>query len=363
MLVVIRADASQTMGSGHIMRCLTLAERLRLEGAEVSFVCRDFPGNLSAYIRDKGFAVHLLPSVEDSDPESIGSEDVWLETSWISDAEETLLVLRDYPAPIDWLIVDHYGIDHKWEAHIRQWTRKIMVIDDLANRRHDCDMLLDQNLSEDPLYRYLDLVPKKCKLLLGPLYALIRPQFAEARDKGTKRETKVKRLLVFYGGSDLTNETWRTLNALDGLILDFDVVIGSIYKYKTRLTELIQTKTNVSLHCNVDNMAELMLKADLSIGASGSVSWERCCVGLPAILISVAKNQEDIAKNLERQGCAIYLGKHSEVSEQDIRLAVELLVENPQRVTNLGLNARRLVDGYGTNRVSRAIWESYRGAY
>lgn len=198
MLVVIRADASETIGSGHIMRCLTLAERLRLKGAEVSFICRDFSGNLVEHIRNKGFKVHLLSKVggENLSVQSNGKQK-WLGTDWNKDADEAIAVLAKYKKKIDLIIVDQYGIDYKWQSRIRAMTQKIMVIDDLANRRHACDILLDQNFFEYPSARYSYLVPQNCRMLLGPHYALLRSEFIEARLNSGKRDGRVQRLIVF----------------------------------------------------------------------------------------------------------------------------------------------------------------------
>lgn len=355
MLVVIRADASQTIGSGHIMRCLTLAERLRSKGADVSFICRDFHGNLAEDIKSKGFEVYLLPRVVENQSDLNSSEVMWLGTDWKSDADETMAVLAKYAKTIDWIIIDHYGIDYKWQSCIRTRVHNIMAIDDIANRRHDCEILLDQNLFEYPSTRYFHLVPKGCRMLLGPHYALLRPEFSEARLNSSKRDGRVQRLIVFYGGSDPSNETLNTLHALESLPLSIDVIVGRINPNIKKIDEFISKQKNMSLYCDVDNMAQLMIKADLAVGASGSSSWERCCVGLPMILISVAENQEDIARNLENHQCAVYLGKSSEVTKLDILRVVQSLIKTPTKVRELSQNASQLVDGYGAERVSNIM--------
>lgn len=359
MFVVIRADASQTIGSGHVMRCLTLAEQLRLKGAEVSFICRDIDGNLAEYIRGKGFEVHLLARVDKNKSGLESAEMFWLGTDWRSDSDQTKAVLEKSRKVIDWMIIDHYGIDYKWQFSLRDWVHNIMVIDDLANRRHDCDILLDQNLFENPSLRYLDLVSINCRRLLGPHYALLRAEFSEARSMSLERDGQVQRLMVFYGGSDPLNETLRTLRAVESLSLNIDVIVGSINPNIEKVKKFVLKQKNMSLYCNVANIAQLMIKADLAVGASGGTTWERCCLGLPMILLSIAENQVDIAKNLERHQCAVYLGKNTEVTDLDIYRAVRYFIDNPSKVRELSQNSSRLVDGHGAERVGNILL-SYR---
>ncbi|WP_434511447.1 UDP-2,4-diacetamido-2,4,6-trideoxy-beta-L-altropyranose hydrolase [Desulfitobacterium sp. AusDCA] len=354
MLIVIRADASQLIGSGHIMRCLTLAEQLKAKGADIYFICRDFPGNLTEDIKSKGYNVKLLQPIKNSKL-NYNREEKWLGTSTSVDVEETASVLRNFQKPIDWLIVDHYGIDNYWESSIRNWTKKIMVIDDLANRSHDCELLLDQNLFDHPDSRYSHLTSKGCKMLLGPHYALLRAEFSKARLSSPQRDGRIQRVVIFYGGSDLSNETLKTLYALEKLPLNVDIIVGRINPNIKEIEEFVTKHEHMRLFCNVENMAQLMANADLAIGASGSTAWERCCLGLPMILITIAENQEDIARNLEKNQCAIYLGKNTEVSCSEVSKVVRDLMLTPPRVERLGLNAGKLVDGYGADRVSNII--------
>lgn len=355
MLVVIRADASYTIGSGHIMRCLTLAERLRSKGAEVSFICRDFQGNLADYIESKGFGVYLLPRIKEGQLTQDNSEMFWLGTDWETDANETISVLKKYSNKINWVIVDHYGIDYKWQCKIRTMVSNIMVIDDIANRKHNCEILLDQNLFEHPSLRYSDLVSQRCKLLLGPQYALLRSEFRDARLYSPQRDGHVQQLMIFFGSSDLANETLRTIQAIQSLPLNIDIIVGRINPNLKKIEDFVSKDKNMKMYCDVDDMAQFMLKADLSIGASGSVSWERCCVGLPSIIISIADNQENIAKSLEKYNSAIYLGRSSDVSSSDIINAVQTMMQTPSKVRELSQNACRLVDGLGAERVSDMI--------
>ena len=173
MRVVFRADASVTIGTGHVMRCLTLAEALRKAGAEVAFVCRELDGNLAGLIEARGFDVHVLPPLEPpTDPLT------WTAAHWHEDAAQTASFLK---TRADWLVVDHFALEHRWEKEMREHANRLMVIDDLADRVHDCDLLLDQNYLQEPA-RYDTLVPAHCRKLLGPAYALLRDEFRRARE-------------------------------------------------------------------------------------------------------------------------------------------------------------------------------------
>jgi len=191
MRLVFRTDASLTIGSGHVMRCLTLAEALRTRGAQCFFVCREHPGNLLELIRKRGFeacALHLNTSCAAAatvDAERPTAHAAWLGAHWRTDAAQTLAACGG--SDVDWLIVDHYALDARWEAELRPACRKLMVIDDLADRNHDCDLLLDQNLVAESDARYQQRVPPGCTLLLGPRYALLQPLYRELRPQARLR--------------------------------------------------------------------------------------------------------------------------------------------------------------------------------
>lgn len=354
--VWIRADASFDMGVGHIMRCLTLAKELREQGAEVRFVARQLPGHLCDFVLEQGFEVFPLPW-DGSKPEG------WLGVSWEHDADQVLQLMQQQQLTIDWLIVDQYGLDRRWERRMRHQVRQIMVIDDTANREHDCDLLLDQNLFQAPEQRYRDLVPASCRLLLGPHYALLRREFREARARGSEEEG-IKRWLVFFGGTDPTNETEKTLEALKSFNhvgWEIDVIVGGTNPRREQIRQNVATLPNARYHCQVSDMAAKMAAADVSIGAGGSATWERCCLGLPSIQIAVADNQVQVAKQVAELGASLYLGESPDVTVECIRQAIDNCVNNPQFVTEMSRRAREIVDGDGAMRVVQALqsdaWE------
>lgn len=353
MNIIIRADASIEIGSGHVMRCLTLADDLKKNGNTINFVCRDFPGQLSKLIKSRGHKTILLPkpikdhiSVVD-DPTYAG----WLNVAWDVDARETIQVIGD--DIIDLLIVDHYGIDFHWHKKLRERVKNIMVIDDLADRRMDCDYLLDQTFGRKR-DAYRSLVNKQATLLLGTEYALLRPEFAELRDKAIKKRksfSHLKKVMISIGGMDPNNVTGHVLESLamfDWILKPtIDVVMGGQSPYLSQVIKQAKNHSlSVNMHIDVDNMAELMLEADLGIGSAGSTSWERCTLALPSFVIELAENQKVIATLLEKAG-AIHLWKDN----TDLQIYFEKICSNKNILVKMQDAAANICDGRGCNRV------------
>lgn len=369
MRVAFRADASQAIGSGHVMRCLALADALRGRGASVQFVCRQHAGNLSDLIEGRGYSVARLPAPDavppTLDPARQGlAYAEWLGATWTDDARQTVQAVAA-DGTVDWMVVDHYGIDAAWESCARSTARRVLVIDDLADRRHDCDILVDQNLHDDPLPRYAGLVPASCVRLLGPAYALLRPEFAAARRVLRRRSGEVRRVLVSFGGVDATNETAKAVAALlmmRGPRIDVDVVVGAGNPHWADIEAACIRHEQLHFLFQPDSMARLMAVADLAIGASGVTTWERCCVGLPAIVVAVAANQVPIAEALARRGACLYLGESSVVSVQDVRAAVGACVSAPAQLRQMSAVGLDLTTGDGPDRVCEQMLDRRRGA-
>ena len=337
MLVAIRVDSSLNIGSGHLMRCLTLAKRLKRDyHAEVHFICRDLEGNLNSLIVDNGFHVHTLPRhFENFNLSGYGT---WLTVPQEIDAQETAVILQSL-GEVQRLIVDSYAIDFQWERKVRPLVHEIFVIDDLANRKHDCDFLLDQNFYLDEDSRYLQLVPKNCKLFLGVRHALLREEFYTARENFRQRDGSIQRILIFYGGMDATDETSKALTALLKMRLKnvcVDVVVGSKNLRKFEIRNVCSQYENFHYHEQVDNMAELMNRADISLGAGGATTWERCFLGLPSIVTSVAENQVKGCVDLDKAHLIIYLGSAEEVTSQKIIEVLQSL--RPENLRELQKN-------------------------
>ena len=334
MSVLIRVDASATIGTGHVMRCLTLAERLRERGSVVRFVCREHEGNLCDLVETHGFDVCRLPRPTNDPVATNACPDyrMWLGVPEDADARQTLDSLHRHSEAVDWLVVDHYALGARWETRFRAFARHIFAIDDIANRAHSCELLLDQNLNDSPEARYRGLVPDSCDLMLGPTYALLRKEFAAAASVPRSRDGRIERILIFFGGTDASGETLKSCRAVAaaaGAHAVVDVIIGRTNDQRDAIVDFCQADPRFEAHLYVTNMAEMMRKADLAIGASGATAWERTFMGLPTLTIAVAQNQIAGAEALGASGAAKYLGTHDEVRARDISAALEELRADP----------------------------------
>jgi spore coat polysaccharide biosynthesis predicted glycosyltransferase SpsG len=304
------------------------------------------------------------------------------------------------PQP-DWLIVDHYALDATWEHALRPAVRRILVIDDLANRRHDCDLLLDQNFAPDAEARDAGLLPSQAQRLLGPHYALLRPDYPQARQRlrrctgadvgsniGTVPATHddrdeailgnakadertafqaasapVRRVLIFFGGTDSDDLSGRALEALTDpalATLSVDLVVGANNPHRQRLNALAEARGNTRLHPPRPHLADLMAAADLAIGAGGATAWERCCLGLPSLVVSIAENQRPACEALAAVGVIAYLGHQDGVATHQLTRAIEQLREDTKQRQRLSAAGAQLVDGCGLERVAHRLPDEHR---
>jgi UDP-2,4-diacetamido-2,4,6-trideoxy-beta-L-altropyranose hydrolase len=359
--VVIRVDASVEMGIGHLTRCITLANNLAGNGARAGFVMRAKSAAFSGLVEAAGHQLVLLTDAESGDRWR-GSADSsyasWLPVSWQQDSEQTREAI-DSVGEADWLVVDHYALDARWERALQRPGLCILVIDDLANRPHDCAFLLDQNLVLGMETRYQPLVPGTCRYLLGPSYALLRPEFSQLRRSLAARSGAVNRILICFGGTDPSNETGKALGAVRRLslaTLAVDVVIGGGNPNADLVEQQCREMNGAALHHGAENMAELMARADLAIGAGGVMSWERCCLGLPTVAIGIAENQVGVLTALAATGALVHLGAAASVTEDGIAQALHSLLCNAERVRWMSETALALVDGGGVERVRRTVF-------
>ncbi|WP_419176998.1 UDP-2,4-diacetamido-2,4,6-trideoxy-beta-L-altropyranose hydrolase [Desulfosediminicola sp.] len=355
MKCVFRADASLEIGTGHIMRCLTLAAALEKHGADIQFITREHSGHLGDMLVRNGFAVTLLPSPEVQMLNEEGYS-TWLGVSQQEDAEQSILAMQNQP--VDWVIVDHYGLDHIWEVRLKSYTHRLMVIDDLANRSHVCDVLLDQNYAISREDRYRPLVPEYCKFLLGPQYALLRPEYVHYRDTMVPRTGNIERVLVFMGGSDNSNVTSKVLAALstDQLgYLEVDVVIGANFIHKISVSKQAENRPNTQIHGPCPHLANLMANADLAIGAGGATTWERLCMGLPSLVISIADNQIQSCEALASCGLIQYLGNSHDLDVAKIESALNNALSMSRSLQELATVNQTMVDGLGASRVAEVL--------
>ena len=355
--VLFRADASLQIGTGHVMRCLTLAEVLREHGANCCFICRDHPGHLINEIEQRGFEVEVLPY--DGNWVAINAKQPfhaeWLGDDWETDAEQTKVVAGETTA--DWLVVDHYALDVRWERTLAPHYRKLMVIDDLADRPHACDLLLDQTCGRDAA-DYFGLVPADCHLLCGSHYALLRQEFATLRAYSLQRRAQpvLRELLITMGGVDKDNATGDVLQALRSCQLPADCRITVILGAKAPWLDEVRKQAQdmpwtTRVLVDVCNMAQLMADSDLAIGAAGSTSWERCCMGLPTIMLVLAENQHKIAVSLSKAGAA----HHVEVSKLKSQPLITPECLDPLSLGVMSNAAAAITDGLGVTQVTQAL--------
>lgn len=351
MNIALRVDAGQKIGTGHFMRCLTLANTLKQRGARCIFLSRHLPQYLAQILEDQGHTLCSLPARNDGIFDTKLAHASWLETTQQADAADSLEVLRKQEW--DWLVVDHYAIDATWETQLRPAVRRILVIDDLADRQHDCDLLLDQNFYRDMHTRYEQKVPKGCGLLLGPRFALLREEFRTLRSERQRPEGDAGRILVFFGGVDEHNFTGQVLSALACMPekqIYVDVVLGALHPQRDVIQALCHLR-GYNCHVQTTQMAELMLSADLAIGAGGTATWERCCLGLPTLALCTAQNQAHQLEDAARQGLVYSIELNQDI-HGSLVLHIGALLENPSLRAFISGQGMSAVDGSGGLRIA-----------
>ena len=320
------------------MRCLVLAENLSDRGATVHFVSRSCPGDLCNRVESSGFEVVRLPEATGygtSEAENTGRTKAELDE--VEDAQITLQMLSGITEEFDWVVVDHYDLKIRWEREIRKIAKRILVIDDLINSDHDCEILLNQNLRENAIARYRPFIPEGSKLFLGPKYALIRWEFldpARLRD----RSGKIRKILIYFGGNASESLIVFTLRALAPYkTIEISLVLGISGIAVNSVKKIVEGMANVVLIGESNQMAHFMHEADLAIGTCGVCAWERCLLGLPSIVVVTAENQREDAEGLSRAGAVVHLGEAEEVAVQDFSIALERLMGNAERVRRMGV--------------------------
>ena len=340
-IIFIRVDSSTKIGYGHFMRCMALADTLQ-KNFEINFITRSLEGSLISDIQKKGFGIFRFYS----NSEKINEK---------NDAQKTISLIKKHSGSKNILIVDNYQLPKKWETDVKPFVHKLIVIDDLSNRSHNCDLLIDQNLHTKVNGLYKGLIPSNCIKLIGPKFSMIRKEFRMMRKSVKPRTFPIKKILVSFGGSDIENQTRVALNSIKKMNgkINVDVVVGKANKCKKTLKIFCNKNKHFTYHEQIDNIADLMLSSDLSIGSSGSTTWERCCLGLPAIVSISSNDQRDIANSLSRKKCIINLGDVKKLKESSYINVITNLKKNDLR--NMSKNSMSLVDGNGTQRIFKHI--------
>ncbi|MGI0492184.1 UDP-2,4-diacetamido-2,4,6-trideoxy-beta-L-altropyranose hydrolase [Alkalinema pantanalense CENA528] len=347
MKVAIRADASVEIGTGHIMRCLTLATALQSQGAEVFFICKTLLENLEHKIRNQGFQVVRLEAGSD-----------WNHSV---DAQATISVIQQCSGEIDWLIIDHYQISRSWEQLVRPYIKKILVLDDLANRNHDCDLLLDQNLADDRQAQYQSLLPSHCLQLLGIDYLLLRSEFWQTRSQRQNRCNVPQTLLITMGGSDPSNMTSLILKALRSInqSLEIRVIIGIGCPYWEDIQLQINAVSQHTITClhDVSNMASQMDWADVAISAGGFTVYELACMGVPAMIIATHPTQNQVSEAMHNYGINWFLGEASDLTVPFLEAQITQFLSNTIHLEKMTIQGQQSIDGLGVGRVIEMIYK------
>ncbi|ROV58151.1 UDP-2,4-diacetamido-2,4,6-trideoxy-beta-L-altropyranose hydrolase [Vibrio ponticus] len=345
MITVIRTDASVFIGSGHVMRCLVLARRLQEQGKKVSFACIPQQGDLIAFIEQRGFQVIRLSSVlKPLVPQKDDDYLSWLQRSVEEDVDDFL----SYVTQVDLVITDHYAIGHEWQTAIQQRLKcKVVAIDDLV-REHSADLIVDQTLGRKSCE-----YSSAAKVLAGSQYALLAPRFSQLRERAFSRKKTGNniRVLVSMGGADLPNATLRVLTQLVDLPnLAITVLLSPRAPHYSEVRRFCCFYTHITHHDFIEDMASIMLDHDVAIGAPGTTSWERACLGLPSVIIPLADNQREISKQLVKRG-AVLLINLEDLEEQSANKLEQIIADWDSFVSaNL-----ELCDGFGVERVVNEI--------
>lgn len=358
MKIAFRVDASTRIGTGHVVRCSVLAKHLQDLGASILFICRSLPGDLCDVLENQNFSVHRLPP-----PNSTHSSMIemgyrsWLGVSYSQEIAQSKIAFRRNEV-FDWIIVDHYGIDFRWQQSVANYANRLLVIDDLVQHRHDCDMLLNWAYRTGLQRKYLSLVSYDTKLLLGPDYYILNPEFNNEKGVMSSFDGSVNRILVFYGGVDATNETQKAIQAIIDIHnedIHTDIVITNCHPQEDSIRQCVVGLDNFSLHVQLPNLAKLMSAASISLGAGGSATYERMFMGLPSIVTTVAENQVGTIKQMHQERIVAWLGNSIEVSSSTISKNISKAIGNPRSLIDQSTAAMQIVDGGGLQRISHLL--------
>lgn len=340
MKVLFVTEASAQIGGGHVMRCLALATELACRGADVRFAVNEVAPLYVPSIARSRFPVETIAT--------FGAAEA----------------IAEHEGGVEAIICDSYSCDAEIERRFRPVARTIVVLDDLADRPHDCDLLIDTTYGrrrED----YDGLTPPDAQILVGAGYALLRPEFLALREESLRRRAiggGIKRILVSLGLTDVGGVTARVVAALSRLDLDahINIVISPNASSRQDLERLAAKDARLMLHIDPPEIARLMAEADLAVGAGGTTSWERCCMGLPTVLLVLADNQRLVAQKLAEAGAALVAQGNADAVLEEMTAKVAALAGDRGLLSRISANAAKTVDGEGARRAASAILTPYR---
>lgn len=334
------------------MRCLALANALAARGAQCQFVSRHLSDVLANRIRGAGHETRMLPSrgFDLEKGRDAGAHADWLGTTWQVDAADTAALIG---SSCDWLVVDHYALDSRWHDAMRGKTRHILAIDDLADRMLACDALLDPNYRRSGSDPFLSLVPRECRRFSGPRMALLHPSFSDANARARVRDTARHAFVYFSVAPAEFHVT--VLDALSRTNLTADLVGAPSVINDQQLADHVAVRAGqIRLHGPQPSLLPFMERADLAIGPVGSSTWERFATGLPTLAVTIAHNQEAIARDLAADDLIELLGPLELITVDACLASLEKLMDSG-RMARMSQRTRALCDGRGAARLADAL--------
>jgi UDP-2,4-diacetamido-2,4,6-trideoxy-beta-L-altropyranose hydrolase len=351
MNIVFRVDSSNIIGTGHIYRCLNLAYQYKEHN--ISFICKNHNYNLNSKISENYKVYELTLNNKENITLDINS---WLGESQIEDVNKTIDVIKNNNLLIDWLIIDHYGINKIWEDKIRKYVKNICVIDDFTNRLHNCNILLNQQITlEEGLLKYKNIINDDCKLYCGNDYLLLHPQYFNYINFEKNFENKIKRINIFMGGADNDNITEKiidicndyninNINNINTYKINYDVIIGSSNKNYENIKNKIKKLKNFNIYYNLEFIGDLFEKADLCIGAPGGTSYERVLMKVPSLCICIAENQKTVLDKFISENVIKYLGTMDNNYQEKIIEYLDYFNNNINELKKMSINCNNFIN-------------------
>jgi len=359
--IAFRCDASIAIGTGHVRRCLSLAQALRQLGADCLFVTRQQDIDTAALISAEEFECLVLPATTpaglcDPAPDDTAHA-TWLCGSQIQDADDTVLAIARARHPtVDWLLADHYALDARWHQRVRlSLNCRVAAIDDLGDRQLDVDLLIDHNYAEDHSAKYSGRLRTGALLLGGPSFALLAPAYSSA-PRHIQAAT-VRTVGIFMGGVDAPGLARLALNACvaAGFQGPVEIAATSACPHLAELRSAAAARPGTTVTLDQPDLAGFFARHDLQIGAGGGATWERCCLGVPTIALETAENQRQVLAPLCGLGLLEVAAPIATPDRPSLESALRTLLADPQRRKILAARSRELVDGNGARRAAESL--------
>jgi len=348
MNIVFRVDSSDLIGTGHLYRCLHMAHHYR--DHNVYFICKKHPYNLN----DKVAEAYTLLEIENGTDQEISLDmTTWLGESEANDAKKTIAILTAHHIEVDWLVVDHYAINSTWETMLRHYTKKIAVIDDFTTRQHDCDAIVNQQITpERGLSEYNHLKQRGCKVCCGNDYLLLNPRYFAYTDTDLTKSygNAISRIAIFMGGADTCNTTETVLRTCiefnENLPqpIRLDVVVGKANRHYEKLNEYVSAYPYVRMYYDIPFIGDVLVNADLSIGAPGTTSYERCITNTPSLCVCIAENQLTVVDKFIDAGCMKNLGTIEDDYQERLLYWLEYFYNNTKELQTMSEACASVVD-------------------